>query len=241
MGKIQGIFQFTGKVGQAVGMKGDNGERYVREYVKTSNPDTKDQQEVRTVMSLAGKISKLTNWQVITGLTGANKRQRRAIFVRNIVLNSTVGVVDGANQASLNPAKLILSEGNSLSLPTLTNSISGNMLTVVPSAWPDNALDAVIIVAYGIDANGDYVDCQTKTIVTGTTLAVNIQMADTVVKASVYCIPVTQNTSVSSTRYAAALEALSANSEFAVTSGGTENSALAYQQSSFNGVVTPGA
>lgn len=235
MGKIQGIFQFTGKIGQVVGMKGDNGERYAREYVKTANPDTKGQQDVRTIMSLAGKISSLTPAAIITGLMGANKRQRRSNFVRNIALNSTIATVNDQLQASLAPEKLLLSDGQQMEMPTLTKSMSRNILSITAASLPE-ALDACIVVAYGISEDGEYVDCKYRTL-TSTVLQLAISMADDVRTATVYLIPVVKNEAVGSTRYAEALEALQANSDFAVTSGGTGNSALAYEHSTFEGVV----
>lgn len=241
MGKIRGIFQFTGKVGEAVGMKGDDGLYYARVRVRDiANPNTKAQQDQRTVVSLAGKLSALTDRAIITGMKGSNARKRRAAFMANIINNANVTTVDGVNTAKLDPAKLILSEGAQTDLPTATITMSGSVISVVPSQWPENEdLAAVVYVAYGYDANNEYVDCQHRSVNAGTELAQIIVMGKTVVGANVYAIPVLRNPVAGSTKYNEALMALEANAEYAVTSGGTNGSALTYGQSSFLSEVTP--
>ena len=237
MGKIQGIFQFTGKIGQVVGMKGDNGERYAREYVKEiANPDTEEQQVTRTKLSLAGKISSLTPADLITGMEGGNRRNRRSAFVRNIVLNSTVTVEDGEKVAKLPADQLVLSEGERFPQVTLTTSIAGGVLSVTPGSFPKN-VDAIIVVAYGIDDNDNYVDCQYVTIPSTATDPQTITLGNGSTAATVYQIPVYENPGASKQRYQSALESLENDTEFAVRSGGYANSALAYGQSSYNGSV----
>lgn len=241
MGKLRGIFQFTGKVGEAVGMKGDDGLYYARVRVRDiANPKTKGQQDQRTAVSLAGKISSLTGRELLTGLKGANARKRRSIFLANIINNADVQTVDGVTTAKINPSDIVLSEGKQVDLPTATITMDDAVVSIVPTQWPENEdLAAVIYVAYGYDANNEYIQCEHRSITAGTTLAQLIVMGKTVVGATVYAIPVLRNPVAGTTKYEEALMALEENAEFAVTSSGTEGSALAYGRSSFLTEVTP--
>lgn len=241
MAKIRGIFQFNGKLGEAVGMKGDDGQNYARVRVRDiANPDTKAQQEQRTAVSLAGKISSLTPRDLITGMKGSNNRKRRSNFTRNIINNADVAVADGVNTAKIDPEKLILSEGKNVEVPTMTLAMSGALVNVTPTAWPENEdLAACVIVAYGYNEDREYIDCKYTTITAGSTEPAGLIMGKGVVGAVVYAIPVIRNTETSSTKYQSALEALEDNAEFAVTSSGTEGSALSYGASTYLDEVEP--
>lgn len=237
MAKIVGIFQFNGKLGDAVGMKGEDGLNYARVRVREiANPNTKGQQEARTAVSLAGKISSLTPREIISGLNASSNRKRRSQFTKNIILNADVQqTISGETVAKIDPNKVILSQGRSVDLPTLTATMNGSIVTVTPSNWPTNNLDAVIVVAYGIDATSNYIDCQYATILKGETTPTTIALNKSVVDSILYAIPVVRNEKAGDTTYQEALEALEDNRDFAVTSSGTASSALTYEQSSYIG------
>lgn len=243
MGKIRGIFQFTGKIGEAVGMKGDNGENYGRVRVRTiANPNTEGQQVTRTIASLAGKISAITPADVIKGMNGANKRQRRSRFMQNIMKKATTvrDVATGAYQAIIDPEKIILSEGQLMDLPTLTKSIASGVVTIAHTAWPED-LAALIIVCYGATQDDAYVECKHTVILPTDVSPATINMSKETVSATVYAIPVSRAEGASNTSYESALEALETNREFAVTSTSSARSALGYNQSSYEGGVQENA
>lgn len=238
MGKIRGIFQFTGKLGEAVGMKGDDGQNYARVRVReVANPNTEAQQDVRTIASLAGKISSITPADIIQGMRGNNKRQRRSAFTKNIMLNATtLKDITGKIQAVLEPEKLVLSQGQSTALPELLPSISQGIVNVVHSAWPED-LAALVIVAYGATEEEHYVECKHVVVLPSDQSPAALPMGKGVVAATVYAIPVTRADGASNTSYESALEALENDREFAVTSTGKNASSLGYQKSEYLGGV----
>lgn len=239
MGKIRGIFQFNGKVGEVVGMKGDDGQNYARVRVRDiANPKTESQQNTRTIASLAGKISAITSAEIIKGMSGNNKRQRRANFMKNIMTKATTvkDVATGAIQAILQPADLILSDGQLMSLPTLTNSIAAGVVSIAHSAWPEG-LDALVLVAYGSTDNDIYVECKHTVVLPTDQSPATINMSKDVVAATIYAIPVSRAEGASNTSYEAALEALEEDREFAVASTNRNSSALGYNRSSYVGGV----
>lgn len=241
MARIVGIFQFNGKLGEAVGMKGEDGLNYTRVRVReVNNPNTKGQQQARTAISLAGKISSLTPRELITGLKGSSNRKRRSEFTRNIILNADVQESGGEIVAKLSPAKLVLSQGREVDLPSMTISMNNNTVNITPSAtWPNNNLDAVIMVVYGVDLLNNYVDCRYATILKGEATQTSITLNTGVADAIVYAIPVVRNEGASEISYQSALQALTTNRDFAVKSSGTASSALSYEQSKLVAKIEP--
>lgn len=114
MAKIYGINGYaSGKLGNSV-LAVYNGMQVVRQYQPiVSNPKSSSQKLQRAKANLIGQISKITPWQILTGL-GNNKRARRARFLRLGLLNATATV--SSSDASIINAKLadtdfIFSEG----------------------------------------------------------------------------------------------------------------------------------
>lgn len=90
MGKSKpGLFTpVTGKVGGVVYYY-RNGRQVQRILVRPSNPQSKRQVDTRLKFSLAGKLSSIVPWEALEGLPGS-KTERRGLFNRNIMINSTV-------------------------------------------------------------------------------------------------------------------------------------------------------
>lgn len=111
MAKLVGIFQFNGKLGETVGMKGADGKNYVRTLVTPLNPKTALQSDQRAKVNLMGRMSQATPFEVILGM-GSTKRMRRAEFNKNIVNVATIDrSVPGTILAKIAPEDVIFSKG----------------------------------------------------------------------------------------------------------------------------------
>lgn len=115
MARIQGIIGTgSGRLGQAVLSKGDNGQTVARTYQdQVRNPRTVEQRKQRAKMNLAGQLSKLTPASALTGMYRGNGRGARAAFVHNVIDACTVSD-NGAGEsiATIIPAKLTFAQGN---------------------------------------------------------------------------------------------------------------------------------
>lgn len=111
MAKLVGIFQFNGKLGQTVGMKGADGKNYVRTLVTPLNPKTDLQTDQRAKVNLMGRMTGVTPPEVILGM-GSNKRMRRAMFNKNLIDVATVDrPSDGTILAKVAPGDVVFSKG----------------------------------------------------------------------------------------------------------------------------------
>lgn len=111
MGKLEGIFQFSGRLGQTVGMKGADGKNYVRIRVKPNNPKSDAQIDQRSKVNLMGRMSQVTPYEVILGM-GSTKRMRRNEFNKNLVKVATIDrSAPGTIVAQIAPADVIFSKG----------------------------------------------------------------------------------------------------------------------------------
>lgn len=115
MAKIVGIIGTgSGRLGNAVLSKGDNGQTFARTYQsQVRNPRTIAQREQRAKMNLAGQISKLFPSSALIGLQQGNNRNNRSAFVKNI-LNACTIADNGSGEytATLVPDKFSIAHGN---------------------------------------------------------------------------------------------------------------------------------
>lgn len=167
MGKIEGIFQFTGKTGQVVGMKGKNGQNYSRVHVTPNNPKTTAQNIARLKMSLAGQMSKLTDADIIVGMNGAGKVEKRSAFVRNIVRNATSTGFNAQGNATavLTPENLVLSQGANHDFDTeqvivnLPHGVRNATVQLKTDVFTESGASKVLVVLYcGKIGEGDIVE-----------------------------------------------------------------------------------
>lgn len=231
MGKFNSIFTFTGKVGEAVGMKGRDGKTYIRKDVTPKNVNTEDQQRVRTKMALAGKISSLTPASLLTGMRGGNASARRSEFVASMIKRMTefTDPLTGEKTAMLKPADLILSQGAYVAMPTVTLAKANNTVTA-SATLANSGVDAIIVVAYTAEeATGDYVMCDYD-VLTSSVNSVQLDAKGAVT--NVYAIPVVRREGASSTAYGEAIANIEADSSYALRSNNNMASAMAYGQSS---------
>ena len=171
MAKIYGLNGvLRGKQGNNV-FSVQNGTQVVKAYQPVvSNPRTTRQQFQRAKLALAGKMSGVTPYAALQGLSGESKRDKRATFVANIVRHSTVTSSGGVLTASINYDDVIYSVGSvpqHSSTPSFTarwgsGAISINTITVtvssgtLPSYAPSNYSELFVIAMY--DANNFSLD-----------------------------------------------------------------------------------
>lgn len=236
MGKQLGPIQYSGKIANIVGMKGENGENYVRTKVTPRNPNTAPQVAARVKMSLAGLLTHMTPKAAIFGM-GTSNRKRRAAFNGNIARKAETTQSGDAIVATLAPADLIFSKGVGRNLgDILSATFVNNTLTVAATAMPDDLAAIEIVVVFSENRTGNYHAVEVKTI-TGTTLSVSFTSSDQV--ANVYYIPVMQADGASRATYERAVENIEATSSYQaqaeyLTSGVFANGASTYLNSYSN-------
>ena len=114
MAKFVGfIGTIRGKVGTTVFSKGENGLSYGRAYQpQVYNPKTVGQVDQRAKMNLVGRMTAVTPPELLVGMNGTNKRQRRSAFNSNLL---DVAVVDRSNPdsiiAKIAPEDVVFSQG----------------------------------------------------------------------------------------------------------------------------------
>lgn len=239
MAKITGILQFSGKLGQAVGMKGAKGENYARVNVKPANPQTEDQVKQRVKMSLAGQMSKMTPADLIIGL-GASKRDRRSAFIANIARNA-VNTSDGQGgiMAKINPANVIFSEGVYTPVENVTVTYDGNAVTAAfgGTNLPDGVAGYLVIAT--IADNEGRVRQIDGDMITDTHRTAVINGAGA--SANVYYVPVVRNAGTDNATYEHAVTRLNADNNYSTAAKLSSKGSLSYAASAFDNNYTPGA
>lgn len=186
MAKLNSVFTFTGKVDNTVGMTGQNGETYLRKFKKPVNPNTADQIVARTKMSLAGQLSKITPASAIIGISGGSKGLRRQRFVRIIVRNAAMQ----ANNAELEPQKLVFSEGVdapiTLTVTPVTEGTAKGFKAEV-STWPDGVSGALVVFVWS--EKGVYKCVDVKAVSVDSPSAQSLNLSE---KCNIYTIPMLQ-------------------------------------------------
>lgn len=245
MAKFDSIIKFTGNLDGMVGMKGANGETYIRKNVKPADPKTTAQVTTRNKISLAGQLSKLTPKSAIIGM-GGSTRERRNNFMRAILRNATDSNNNGQSEAFLAPQALVFSTGRDfpidVTIAQTTGTARGIRATISADEKSrlDNAgVSAAMIIFVWSDSDGVYrfVDVQTantEQMVEGVT-SLNLNA-----KCNVYVVPLLP---VDGASRAAYMEGISRISEAALGENGYSviaeqlgKGTVALGQSRFNGV-----
>lgn len=128
-----GLGQFRGKVGSVV-FRVSQGQQIASAYQPAvKNPKSNLQTAQRNKMYLASQLSKLVPREDLIGLAPkASVRDRRNMFIRNIITNSTSSLSNGVFTSSVYYESILFSKGEQLegvSLSTATGS-SGNSVTI---------------------------------------------------------------------------------------------------------------
>lgn len=151
MAKLVGIFQFNGKLGETVGMKGADGKNYVRTRVTPLNPKTDAQTDQRAKVNLMGRMSQATPFEVLLGM-GSTKRMRRAEFNKNLINVATIDrTTPGTILAKIAPEDIIFSKGSqspeaTVSTPAATTATTLTMgLTLSDSTLAGKYGERVVV------------------------------------------------------------------------------------------------
>lgn len=235
-----GIYQYSGRLAGAVGMKGRKGNNYVREHVAPKNPRTEAQIEQRAKMALAGLLSKLTPKAAIYGL-GNDAIDRRSRFTSNIAINATATTVDGVTTAQLAPEKLIFSDGISAGIASGVNaSLSQDgALTVSMNAMPEGVASVIAIGVFSEAATGNYTGVDLA-VLTADSLSHQFSARRAEI-ANVYVIPITRAEGATNTTYERAVANITASNSYAVVASALTSGAFKYGASEFVGSENAGA
>lgn len=241
MAKQIGIYRYSGNLGGATGMKGRNGESYLRITVKPANPNSDGQVEQRAKMTLATKISSLIPAEALLGMSGSSKLVRRNNFVSAIVKNAAYD--ETTHQATIALNRLKLSDGSTPLPAELTTSLAGGILTVGMAAadWTANPdLAAVIVVAlFATSGQDGKFDMSLIKTLTNTTQSAAMTVPENHVPA-VYAIPVFKTPGASNVSYEEALDFIDGTTDaFGAVANVTTSGVTMYGASQFVGVVNP--
>lgn len=237
MGKLLGMLQYSGKVGETVGMKGADGKNYVRVMASPRNPNTTAQITQRVKMALAGLMSQITPKSALYGL-GNSDLKRRSAYTSNIAKKATTSGSGDSIQALLAPADLVFSKGVGRNIDdVLTAAFTQNVLTVTASAMPAEMGAIIVIAVFSEGRTGNYTAVEVKTI-TSTQLTATFN--NTSLVANVYYIPVMQADGASNASYESAVANIEASNSYAaqvevLTSGVFNYAASRYLNSYSNG------
>lgn len=242
MAKQFSTFQFVGKVGTLVGMKGKNGSAYIRTLVTPSNPKTAAQTDQRVKMSLAGQMSKLTPQALLVGMSN-DKRMRRPNFTGNIARNAVVTTVNNQRAAKIDPALVLFSDGTAAPLterPTVNTRPDSIAVEVATTVFDNTGVVSVIAVAAFADANGRVVNINSGTITENQTTA-RIAAPDGYSRVNVYYIPVMMAEGTDNVSYQRVINMLQQDASYQALATISATGSIVYRRSVFLSTYTPGA
>ena len=131
-----------------------NGEVIERAYNPiVANPRTDAQLIQRAKMNLAGQISKLVGFELLTSMSMPYKGKNRTMFVRNIVNKAESDMVGKDAVAKIDPADIIFSRGSVTPVATAAAPVvtaNNVQLSLTPSAGiEENTFgERVIVLVY---------------------------------------------------------------------------------------------
>lgn len=207
MGKISSIIEFTGRTGNLVGAKGQDGRYILRAHQpQVKNANSEAQMITRAKMALAGSLSKLIPADVIYGMSGSGRRGRRQRWMREIMKRMTITSADGAIRAILAPSDLILSEGG------VTAGVTIGMVTIEEGVIKTTVtygddIDRVVITAlYAESRSGGFVATQTTVVSTSGSVEIPVPKEEFHV-VNLYAIPVLESKQFGGVSYAGEVSA----------------------------------
>lgn len=242
MGKQFSTFKFLGKVGGFVGMKGSNGNAYIRTLVTPTNPKTSAQTDQRVKMSLAGQMSKLTPQALIVGMS-KDRRMRRPYFTGNIARNAVVTTIDNQRAAKINPALVLFSDGAAAQVDSSNITVSAKAASVDISMGNEvfaNNIVSMIMVATFADANGRVVNIANGTV-TANNLGIEIAAPAGYSRVNVYYIPVEMAEGTDNVSYQRVVNLLTQDSSYQALATIAATGSIVYRRSVYINSYTPGA
>ena len=201
MGKISSVIEFTGRTGNLVGAKGQNGRYILRAHQpQVKNANSPAQMETRAKMALAGSLSKLIKAEIIYGMSGSGNRGRRQRWMREIIKRMTTTPVDGGVRAVLAPSDLILSEGG-VSAGVIIGEVTIADGSVKTSVTFGDDIDRVVVVAlYADSRSGGFLAANTTVAVESGALEIPFPKEEFLV-VNLYAIPIRESSQLSGVSY----------------------------------------
>lgn len=242
MAKQFSTFQFTGKVGTLVGMKGKGGSAYIRTLVTPANPKTAAQTDQRVKMSLAGQMSKLTPQALLVGMS-PDKRMRRPNFTGNIARNAVVTSVDGQRAAKIDPARVLFSDGAAAIVDSTNIQVQAKPdevnITVNNPVFDGDVVSIIAVMAFA-DANGRVTNINAVTLTENTpTSAIAAPVGYS--RVNVYFIPVEMAEGADNVTYQRVVNMLSQDSSYQSLAIISATGSVVYRRSEYLSSYTPGA
>lgn len=165
MAKVVGLVgSVSGKIGNFV-YAVSNGQQTARVYQpNVANPKSGLQRLQRAKGNLIGQISKITPWQILTGL-GTSKKERRARFLQLCLRKATSMIAQnspGGIVAKLNASDFIFSEGAVIPIYSVTSATTSENAVNITLTRDSNATSAEIeskgclVVATVMSDSGNY-------------------------------------------------------------------------------------
>lgn len=242
MAKQFSTFQFTGKVGTLVGMKGKNGTAYIRTLVTPSNPKTAAQTDQRVKMSLAGQMSKLTPQALLVGMS-SDRRMRRPNFTGNIARNAVVTTIDNQRAAKIEPALVLFSDGaaSMVNAGNITVTASAANLSVEATAdvFNDKVVSLIMVAAFA-DANSRVINIASGTL-TASEVRQTIAAPAGYSNVNVYYIPVEMAEGTDNVSYQHIVTMLEADASYQALATISATGSIVYRRSEFLNTYAPGA
>lgn len=201
MGKISSIIEFTGRTGNLVGAKGQNGRYVLRAHQpQVKNANTPEQMATRAKMALAGALSKLIKSDVIYGMSGSGNRGRRQRWMHEIMKRMSVTTIDGGVKAVLAPSDLLLSEGGvstGVGIGEVTVA-DGRVKTTITF---DDEIDRVVVVALFAESRSGGFLASTSTVVSESGAVELPFPKESFHVVNLYAIPVRESSQLSGVSY----------------------------------------
>lgn len=207
MAKITSVVNFSGKLGNLVGMQGQDGQMYVRIHRNhINNPNTMEQIIARTKLSLVGNLSKLFPADVLYGMSGNGKRGRRHRWVKVMMRRITVTQNDNSVSAFLRPENLILSEGNPFYGITINNIAIAEGNVTMNIDFSDENTKALVVAAFADSQTGHFLAVDSKVADTEGAFSIPLPQS-TFQVANLYAIPIVGSSELSTVQYDDSVEA----------------------------------
>lgn len=208
MAKISSLIEFTGGVGNLVGVKGENGEFYLRRRVRHVHDAQTDAQIVtRAKVALAGSLSNLFPAELLYGMSGSGKRGRRRNWMAEIMQRMTTSTVDGKVRAMLAPADMILSDGRYAYGVTVTNPTIADGHVSMTVTIPEGVERVLVVSAFadGTERRFMSVNSTVATATGSVTLPLPEERQNV---ANIYIVPISRGTSQSVVSYTSEVGAI---------------------------------
>ena len=201
MAKISSLIEFTGRAGNLVGVKGENGEFYLRRHTRHArNANSEAQVIARAKMALAGSLSKLFTSDLLYGMAGSGRRGRRRRWMVEIMRHMETVTVDGKVRATLAPEDMVLADGQYAYGVVVSNTaiVDGHVSMTV--TIPEGVERVLVVSAFADSADGRFMSVA-STVATETG-NVSIPLPDARQNvANIYVVPIVRSTSRSGVAY----------------------------------------